>query len=262
MDLKHHLAWRTTTDRVSGPSSGRERLATTSVEGRIRSRVSVRLFGMDARNKPFTTMAQTINVGMSGARVAGVDVPLMVNEVIGLQYGGRKARFRVVTVGAPGTPKAGELELDCLQPGNDIWNGVEESAPEQPSVAAEQQPLPEAPADFAQIAGDRRRFQRYTCDIGAAIQGDNGTRVWARCTDISRGGCYLETMSPMPVGATLTLLLEEIESKATVTTSHPGVGMGLKFLSAKAPQALETLIARFIVDEDRSERKAPADRMA
>ena len=105
-------------------------------------------------------------------------------------------------------------------------------------------------------AGERRRLERrkhprYPCGSGGAEIRQQGvdSRIWARLTDISRGGCYLETMSPMPVLTyiNLGLILEEqhLNAKGQVVVSHPNFGMGIQFidLSAADRKMLESWLA-------------------
>jgi DNA-binding response OmpR family regulator len=72
----------------------------------------------------------------------------------------------------------------------------------------------------------------------------------SRCklTDLSLGGCYVETDSPFPEQAMVDLCLKaedmEIHAEGVVRIMHPGSGMGLEFPSRTAEQR-ET-VAKFI----------------
>lgn len=97
---------------------------------------------------------------------------------------------------------------------------------------------------------ERRRHPRYPCDGGAEIRQQGvDSRIWARLTDISLGGCYLETMSPLPVLTYLNLALtldeQRLQAKGQVVVSHPHFGMGIQFIDLSAPdrQMLESWIA-------------------
>jgi len=79
-----------------------------------------------------------------------------------------------------------------------------------------------------------RRHARYNCDAGVEIRTDDARAgYWGTLTDISLGGCYINTFSPLRVGTDVVLLIKidgrDINTKAKVITSHPGVGMGLEF---------------------------------
>ena len=46
---------------------------------------------------------------------------------------------------------------------------------------------------------ERRKHPRYPVSGGAGLRQQGvDSRIWARLTDISLGGCYLEIMSPLP----------------------------------------------------------------
>ena len=98
---------------------------------------------------------------------------------------------------------------------------------------------------------DRRKHPRYPISGGGAEVRQQGvdSRIWARLTDISLGGCYLEIMSPLPVltyvNLVLTLEEQRLQAKGQVVVSHPHFGMGVQFidLSAADRQMLETWLA-------------------
>ena len=87
---------------------------------------------------------------------------------------------------------------------------------------------------------DRRKHPRYSVSDGGAEIRQQGvdSRIWARLTDISLGGCYLETMSPLPVLTyiNLGLILEEqhLNAKGQVVVAHPNFGMGIQFIDMSA----------------------------
>lgn len=98
---------------------------------------------------------------------------------------------------------------------------------------------------------DRRKHPRYPVSGGGAEVRQQGvdSRIWARLTDISLGGCYLEIMSPLPVltyvNLVLTLEEQRLQGKGQVVVSHPHFGMGVQFidLSPADRQMLESWIA-------------------
>ncbi len=69
-----------------------------------------------------------------------------------------------------------------------------------------------------------------------------------RVADISRHGCYADTLSAMPVGTKLTILIEhanaQLKTDATVIYLLPGMGMGLSF-DALSPE-MESILNRWI----------------
>ena len=66
-----------------------------------------------------------------------------------------------------------------------------------------------------------------------------------KLTDLSSGGCYVETESPFPEGSGITLCLkaEDLEAEAVgkVRVMHPGFGMGIEFAS-RTPEHQEAVV--------------------
>jgi CheY-like chemotaxis protein len=66
-----------------------------------------------------------------------------------------------------------------------------------------------------------------------------------KLTDLSVGGCYVETESPFPerAGITLSLRAEGMEAHAegTVRVMHPGFGMGIEFAAHTADQRTQVM---------------------
>ena len=63
----------------------------------------------------------TVDISNSGARLAGLEEPLELGEVLKIECGNRKAPFRVVWTGAQGTATEGQAGLECLAADADIW---------------------------------------------------------------------------------------------------------------------------------------------
>ena len=99
-------------------------------------------------------------------------------------------------------------------------------------------------------APDRRNLSRRPCCLGAEVYRD-GSNVPHRCTlsDISSGGCYVETTEPFPKGTVLTIVVRTHELKLCVAgkvqSTHPGFGMGIHFhlTSADERAQVQELIA-------------------
>lgn len=82
---------------------------------------------------------------------------------------------------------------------------------------------------------ERRKFPRYSYNIGVEIRKPDATAgYWGNVDDISIGGCYINTFSPIPAGTELVLRFKvengDILVAGKVATCHPGVGMGIQFL--------------------------------
>ncbi len=87
---------------------------------------------------------------------------------------------------------------------------------------------------------DRRRFPRYPCTGGAEILQSGKSCGWGRVSDISRSGCYIETMHPLPTGdeaqLRLTIAGVFLEISANVVSSDPLFGMGMDFVVVPTEQ--------------------------
>jgi hypothetical protein len=101
---------------------------------------------------------------------------------------------------------------------------------ETPSV------LPTAlPEEQAKGGGEERRKQvRYSFTASADVHDlRSQIHVNGRCSDLSPGGCYVDTISPLVVGTVVKVRIvcekRTCESSAIVTYSHPSMGMGLAF---------------------------------
>jgi hypothetical protein len=85
---------------------------------------------------------------------------------------------------------------------------------------------------------DRRHNPRYA--FSGSIEMREGTsedKRTARVKELSLNGCYVDTESPYPMGASLAIKLytetEFFEAQASVIYSQPDRGMGLMFRETK-----------------------------
>jgi len=81
---------------------------------------------------------------------------------------------------------------------------------------------------------DRRECPRIKVSVPVEIQTEAGSSpIRGATSDLSLGGCYIETIFPFPIGANVDLQLS-IENTlliaATVATCDPQVGNGIKFI--------------------------------
>lgn len=63
---------------------------------RVPARLAIVVWGIDARGTQFSQTAQACNISGRGALVSGLDQPLRSEDLIGIQYRDRRAKFRVV----------------------------------------------------------------------------------------------------------------------------------------------------------------------
>ncbi len=81
---------------------------------------------------------------------------------------------------------------------------------------------------------DRRLVARFPFTASAeVVEIRSQARVVGRSSDLGVGGCYVDTLSPFSVGATVRVRLERdedrFEAEATVIYAHLSMGMGLVF---------------------------------
>jgi len=83
-------------------------------------------------------------------------------------------------------------------------------------------------------SGDRRQANRYNFSATTEVlEIASGTRVSARAADLSKNGCYLDTLNPFAVGSKVQLCIRwnraELACSAIVRDSKMGMGMGVAF---------------------------------
>ena len=79
-----------------------------------------------------------------------------------------------------------------------------------------------------------RRAPRFPFIASAEVLSQSaGTRLAARISDISAGGCHVDTINPLMDGTSVRLKIltetQMFEAPATVVYSHTHLGMGLRF---------------------------------
>lgn len=92
---------------------------------------------------------------------------------------------------------------------------------------------------------ERRKSVRYTFTAAAEVtELKTLTRIIGQTSDLARGGCFVDVISPFPGGTAVRvrLALEQraFEAQARVVYSQNGMGMGLAFLSAQ-PEHIKIL---------------------
>lgn len=232
-------------------------------EPRFPVMLPVRIWGMDRSGHPFSQPATTLVVSVNGSRLDGVCVPLAPGDMLGVQYGEHKARFRVIWVGAPGHVREGQAGVWCLEGEKRLFGSqspeVEKAALEQ-TAAASALPSGEGPSPRGEERrlGDRRSEERrvhprHKCGGGAEVRKQGvDARVWGTLGDLSLGGCYLEMMTPFPAATEVELNLRvgerSLRARGVVRTSHAGCGMGIQFIA--------------VSDEDRAQLRTIVESLA
>jgi hypothetical protein len=84
---------------------------------------------------------------------------------------------------------------------------------------------------------ERRRQERYPFTVTVeAVELKSKTRIQGRTSDLSREGCYVDSITSFPAGSIVELRLmkekRSFEAQGEVVYSLSGMGMGVKFKSA------------------------------
>jgi len=253
-------------------------------EERTTASASIRIWGMDANGKPFSVPATTYDITRFGARIVGVRVPLAPGEIVGVQHGSEKARFRVAWYGRPGSRLEGNVGLQALDWKRHIWGSlVQDSVPSlvgnnsQPLGGAPSSAIPEvdpllerwsgdfgpasgnvpapappSPSAIARlVAAERRLANRYQTAAPVEITDPaTGEIIQGHLREMSLVGCFIHTTRMFPQRTIIRVIVRpfgmEIACGAQVRHLEPGIGYGVKFtsLNEAARQTLETAIER------------------
>lgn len=196
-------------------------------------KLEILAFGMDTGGRPFIQKAYVSEFNVYFARIGGLQCEVAVDAVIGITYADKKARFEVVSADA----RDGQITVHPLEPDCRIW--------------PEQQTSDESTGEVMQQ--ERRRHSRYLCSGLASVWSEEADQPFRTpITDISLGGCYFESLFPLPAGLSVRFKLNiegvTIQGTGEVRTSDRGVGMGIQFVE--------------LSDIDRNQLKAVIERLA
>lgn len=92
---------------------------------------------------------------------------------------------------------------------------------------------------------ERRRYARFPMSASVeAVELNSKARIVGRTSDLGLGGCYVDTISPLPIGSVLKMRLthdnKAFETKAQVVVAAVGMGMGVIFIDTE-PAQVQTL---------------------
>ena len=206
-------------------------------EPRVRADILVRVWGMGADGKPFFQNARADNISSGGALLTGIEHQLTAGDTIGVQFGEKKARCRVVWAIDGGSLHKIQIGIELLEGQLCPWRS-ELSQPEQPAKAGGGE--------------NKRKFTRHkiTFPIDIRDERGGGAHMQTSATDISGRGCYVETLLPLPLGTAVEVTFwmesEKVLTAGMVRASDPGVGMGIEFvgLDDAMQQRFQRLIER------------------
>lgn len=191
-------------------------------ETRIAADIPVRVWGMDCDGKPFFQNAMASNLSSEGAQLSRLNHTLKQGEIIGVQYGDKKARFHIKWVKASTVPRTFEAGVMILTGQAVPWA----------EVTGKDKPLAK-PAE--RNGAEKRRFVRHKVLFPITISFAEAHRSHMQCnaTDISGRGCYVESLVPLQIGTAVIVTFwidsRKLTTKGIVRASDPGVGMGIEF---------------------------------
>ena len=104
-----------------------------------------------------------------------------------------------------------------------------------------------------EVTVERRSAPRYPLVLAAeVVELPRGAKLSARTADISRTGCYIDTLSPVAQGAQVRLRLthrnEVFEAISKVVYVSQGLGMGVVFADS-APEH-RAMLDRWLEEKD------------
>jgi hypothetical protein len=187
-------------------------------ETRLATVIPVRIWGMDADGRPFFQNANATNISGEGATFSGISHPLKAGDVIGVQYGEKKVRCKVIWVIDSGIERQVEAGVEIFPGQKSPW--LELTKQEKNAAAA---------------STNKRRWARhkvwFPLEIG--FEDSRRTHMQTNATDIGGRGCYVETLLPLPMGTKVKITFwmddEKIQTSGIVRASDGGVGMGIEF---------------------------------
>jgi hypothetical protein len=189
-------------------------------EERVAVDLDIRVWGTAADGRAFSQHARAHNISASGALLCEIEHDLKIGDTIGVQAGQKKTRCKVVWA-------RNTRSIQKIQVGVQLLSKLE-----CPWIAF----LPKTNRDAPTAAPGRRRWPRHKIAFPLTLHNER-TPVRVTATDISGSGCYVEMLSPFPIGtglgAELWIGAERVTTRALVRTCDPRVGMGIEFVGLK-----------------------------
>lgn len=246
------------------------------LEPRVDISLDVKVWGMDLYGKPFVQHARTVNASSVGARLIGIDC-VREGEVISLQHENQKARCKVVWVGRDAA-KSRQIGIQVVEPDKRLFGAKLKSPAPQSTHSASRftgfagaaPAMRQARRTMPEPTGTRRAQQRFHCTGGIEMRrNESAPPVFGNLSDLSLSGCYVETVSTLPVGSEILFMLRIRESvvrgRAQVKTSNHAVGLGLIFTQlsredqGKLEYILSVLSGSLDLQTDDPKKLAPED---
>jgi PilZ domain len=190
------------------------------------SKTSVRIWGCALDGKTFHQNATIRSFSRTGACIEGVEREIPVQEVIALEYDGKRAR---VMVSAVDSRRKGDVVLAVK-----LLDG--QCSPWQRLVD-----VPDAEKDS--VKQNTRRYARYQLQFPMELWSDSNVTVKLLATDVCGNGCFIQTMATVCVGTRLQARFRfgntQQNCECIVRTCDVGLGMGIEFTGLDHDQRLK-----------------------
>jgi hypothetical protein len=110
-----------------------------------------------------------------------------------------------------------------------------------------------------EVTVERRSAPRYAMVLAAeVIELPRGAKLFARTADISRTGCYIDTLNPIPPASRVIVRIthhdESFEAEARVVYVSYGLGMGVAFRPGEGEQM--TRLDRWLAEASSEQQTA------
>ena len=202
---------------------------------RLTASLPVRVWGTDCLGKPFVELIHSVDISRGGARLAGISVLLNVEDVVAMQHKEVQARAKVVWVGRPDSSRDKEIGVRFVEVDKDLF-GVGHGDEDYIDKYREKTKL-----DAPKARKESRKQKRHSLQGGVLMKTlGNSDGSKAALADMSRLGCYLSTLTPLPVNTSVELELDTGDHKigmgGVVRTCHPHVGMAVQFTSYRSAE--------------------------
>lgn len=187
------------------------------------------------RNGEEKQLAHTLDVTEISARLGGISVPLQPGEIIEIQRGGVKAKFRVYWMGAVGTDLEGQAGVRGLDTLKSIWS-IHLPA-DEPDAAIDTfliRGKPLSSRTSVSALSEQEQSVRYSCSAGATLRAPGSNYpVRVQIKNIYLNGLFAETVVTLPLKTVVSLELQmegiAVETAGVVVSSMPRVGMEISF---------------------------------
>ena len=185
--------------------------------------LELRVWGMSADGHAFSQPARACNVSAGGALLCNLERDVKIGDTIGVQSGGKKARCKVIWSSNTRSPEKIRVGVQLVNEQDCPWTAL----------------LPQTAAITA--TKNQRRWDRHKIPVLITLRTEwSNIPIRLTATDISASGCYVETISPFPIGTAFSTDLafgtEKLTTRTVVRACYPQVGMGIEFVGLKTEE--------------------------